>query len=678
MLTILVLAATAPEPALQPATERDREIIVTGERTARTRHETASSVAVLEAGTIDVLAAPDRLDQLLQLVPNVQLGSGGEAPTIRGQDATGVVRDLPAFLGGIRPRSTVQIDGRPATYYELAFGLTSVWDVERVEVFRSPQTTTQGRNSIGGAIFVETAEPTFDWSGRTRAIVGDFATRQASAVVSGPLASNGLAVRVAGNIRHSRTSSDITNAARGVDPNSDESELLRIKLRAEPAGIAGLRLGLTYSHGRSQAPQIEGIEEPFRERRNPSATYGIFRIVVDSLTGRVAYQPSNAFEARFSASTGHARVRRFAPTGLGEARIVSRDSMFEAVIAGRPSPAIHLTGGLNNFRGSMDQTIDVSAQQFGTGTFTDKQESFGVFGETRLDLAARLSVTAGFRYQRDRQVRQGAMTGGIAALPVDYDETFAAFLPKLAIAYDLSPDIRVGFLAQRAFNPGGMTINTSRFRVDRFAAETLWAYEVFARARLAGGKLTLAGNLFRYEMQDAQRSQAIAFVLPDGQVAFATEVANAPRAWSMGLEFDAQWRPTARLNLAMAIGLLDTRITRTLEAVDPMLGKEFQRSPHFTGTASVEWRPVEPVRLSAQLKSGTDYFSDDLETAARKIGGSTTVDVRAAASVGAATVFAYARNLFDAFHLTYRFSPASGLAAAGDPREVGLGIEARF
>jgi iron complex outermembrane receptor protein len=157
-LTLALGASVSPIP----------EIVVTGERVARSTHETSSSVAVETDRTIDEKAAPDRIEQLLQGLPNVQLGSGGEGPTIRGQDSTGAVRDLPAFLAGTRPRTTVTVDGRSATYYELAFGLNSLWDVAQVEVFRTPQTTTQGRNSIGGAIFVETLSPTFDWEGRGR------------------------------------------------------------------------------------------------------------------------------------------------------------------------------------------------------------------------------------------------------------------------------------------------------------------------------------------------------------------------------------------------------------------------------------------------------------------------------------------------------------------------------
>jgi iron complex outermembrane receptor protein len=233
MIEAVVLVAALIEQA--PA---KTEIVVTGERIPRSQHDTPSSVVVVDAASIDALSAPDRIEQLLQMIPNVQLGSGGEGPVIRGQDSTGVVRDLPAFLSGTRPRTTIRIDGRSATYYELAFGLTSVWDVRQVEVFRTPQTTTQGRNSIGGAIFVETQDPAFDWGGRARFLAGDLDTSQASVVLSGPLADDQLAIRLSGDIRRSRTASQISSSAVGIDPNRDDSEMIRIKLRAEPKALA--------------------------------------------------------------------------------------------------------------------------------------------------------------------------------------------------------------------------------------------------------------------------------------------------------------------------------------------------------------------------------------------------------------------------------------------------------
>ncbi|MBB4633803.1 outer membrane receptor protein involved in Fe transport [Sphingosinicella soli] len=317
MIDALILAISVPEWTGRSEVSDRQEIVVTGERISRSKHDTASSVAAETGEEIDNRATPDRIEQLLQAIPNVQLGSGGEGPVIRGQDSTGVVRDLPAFLAGTRPRTTITIDGRSATYYELAFGLTSVWDVGRVEVFRSPQTTTQGRNSIGGAIFVETKVPSFDWEGRVRFVAGESDTRQVSGVVSGPMIDGQLAFRLSGDLRRSQTSSQITNGAVGINPNRDDSELLRVKLLAEPKGLPDTHLDLTYSRGRSQMPQIEGIELPYRERGNPNAGYGVFAITVDSLTGRVVYEPAGGLHARATLTYGEADVRRHPRPGLG-------------------------------------------------------------------------------------------------------------------------------------------------------------------------------------------------------------------------------------------------------------------------------------------------------------------------------------------------------------------------
>lgn len=675
MIEALILASTPVE--LQPAAA---EIVVTGERIARSQRETASSVAVVDASSIESLPTPDRIEQLLETIPNVQLGSGGEGPVIRGQDSTGVVRDLSAFLSGTRPRATIRIDGRSATYYELAFGLTSVWDVRQVEVFRTPQTTTQGRNSIGGAIFVETQEPAFDWEGRVRLMAGESDTQQVSGVVSGPIVADQLAFRISGDLRRSLTRSRITSTASGIDPNRDDSELIRVKLRAEPTGLADTRFDLTYSHGRSQMPQIEGIRVPFEERRDPDAGYGIFAITVDSLTGRLAYQLSGGVEAVATVSYGAANVRRHAPPGLGESEIDSRDFSIEPVIQWSGTSGLKLTGGFNYTRATLDQSIDLTAlaSVLGAGQFSDVQNSFGLFGEIALPVAKSLTLTAGLRYQHDRQVRVGDLTGSKLTLPLDYDRTFTAWLPKISLAWDVNPNVRLGGLAQRASNPGGLNLNTNvqGGRVELFEDERLWDFEIFARARLAGGKLTISVNAFRYQILDAQRQQTIFFIPPNGPPIPSTRIDNAPRAWTKGMEVDLAWIPSNRFELHAGAGLLDTRITKTLDPQDTMLGKQFQRSPHFTGSASIRWQPVPSLILSANIRHNSSYFSDDRESITRLIKGSTTFDAQAAYTFRGIKVFGYARNLFNAFHLTYLFG--NGLATAADPREVGIGIDARI
>jgi outer membrane receptor protein involved in Fe transport len=658
------------------ADEPYREIIVTGERVGRTVFDTSSSVAVLDSDNLEALAGADRLDQVLSGIPNLQLGSGGEGPTIRGQDTTGVLRDLPAFLGGTRPRVTLQIDGRPISYNELAFGVSGLWDIERIEVFRSPQTTTQGRNSIAGAIFIETQDPRFDWRGRIRLTAGNYDTRQASAALTGPLMPDQLAFRLAGDIRRSRTTSTITSPARGIDANRDEYELLRLKLLATPTALPGLHLLGSYARTRSQSPQIEGIQRPFQARRDPTASYGIFRTRVDALTLRAEYPLTGRLTAKATGWLGHANIRRFAPPGFGEARNKASDSGAEFILNWTPSPDLSLVGGVAAQRNHLEQAIDLTSALLGTAEFDDRQRSFGTFGQVEATTDG-WTLTAGIRYQRDSQKRIGLLKFRGSQTPFSFDRSYSSVLPKASLSYAPAANLQFGLSAQRAYNPGGTTISLSTFAPDTFEAETLWAYEAFARARFAGDALQLSANVFHYDIRDAQRSVIRTLTTPGGNVTFA-EIGNSPAAWSRGAELQVLWRQGRSLSITAGLGLLHTKLTRALSRADPLLGKEFQRAPHLTGSLGLDWRPAAGLRVSGQLRHNAGYFSDDANDPLRRIDPATTVDARAEWSCGLLSVAVYSRNLFDEFHLTYLFAPSSGLATAGEPRRIGIEVTAAF
>ncbi|WP_164844087.1 TonB-dependent receptor [Croceicoccus ponticola] len=656
---------------------RDKEvIIVTGERSGLSLFETDTSVTVIGHDQIEDMPAPDRIEDLLAQVPNVTFGSGGDGPTVRGMDATGALRDLSAFLGGNRPRLTVQIDGRAISYNELAFGLTSIWDVHQVEVFRSPQTTTQGRNAIGGAIFVETRDPAFAWDGRARFILGDAHTRQLSGSLSVPVVDDALSVRFSGDMRRSRTSSQIENRVPQIDYNDDRSDLARIKLIARPGGAAGPELRLSFQHVRSQMPQIVAVSTPFRDRQDKVGNYGYFDVRVDALTARISTEAGSNFSIDASASIGDAHIVRHARKGWGEADTNATDRSGEIVVRWRPARGLRVLAGISGVMTDTHQSIDVSSAGAGLGRFDDRQRSLGLFAEVTQTLANGLELGAGLRWQEDRQDRAGTLASGLITL--DYDRTFSAFLPKVSVAWDVHDGVRLGALAQKAYNPGGTTIALPSGTPDAFAAETLWDYEVFARAQLADGGVKISANVFRYDIRNAQRRLLRDFVGPDGTTAVIAETDNAPRAWSRGAEVSIAWSMTARLALDAALGLLDTRITRTLSPSDPILGKQFQRSPHLTSSFSARWNPSESLLLNLQMRGHSPYFSDDAETAAMRVPGALTVDANVAFDIGPARLTAYARNMFNAFNLTHRYSEFSRLATAEDPRELGIGIEGRF
>lgn len=666
---LAVLAAQQPAP---PPEDAGREIVVTGERVSRSLRETPSSVVVATADDIGSAPGADRIEQILEIIPNVQLGSGGEGPSIRGQDTTGVLRDLPAFLGGTRSRVALQVDGRAVSYNELINGVAPLWDVERIEVFRSPQSTTQGRNSIAGAIFVYTNDPTYEWEGRARIGHGNLATWHGSALVSGPIVDGQLAFRLSGDARTSRNPNKVIDSVIvGANPNRDRYGIVRAKLLAEPLALPGFRLEASYVHQESRQPPAEGIVPPFRERRgSPGAA--VVDNNVHSLTAEARYDFSTALTLTTTLSSGWVDVQRFAPSGLGETQTDIRDRSIETLLDWRPDDLVKMRIGLHQLRTKLDQFIDLT-RVFGFGEFADRQSSLGMFGEVELTPAPRMTLIAGLRRQRDRQDRDGFLGNPFFPTVVDFDRSFDAWMPKLSLAYDFANGVTAGLLVQRAYNPGGVSINFDTGEQAEFGQESLWSYELFGRASLLEGRLWLTANLFRNDFKNAQRAEQRAFTIPGQGTAFWFLIYNAT-ARSSGLEASAEWRATDRLRLRGGIGLLRTRIDDDAPAI--FAGNAFARAPKFSTTASLKWRPIDRLQINADVRHHSGYFSSDLNMPAFRIDKATVVNARAAYELGPITLSVYVRNLFDNFYLTSQFSAM--FATAGDPRETGVGMDMRF
>lgn len=107
---------------------------------------------------------------------------GDFAPNVKLEPATGLQgNSIAAFIRGIgqsdasfalEPGVGVYIDD---IYYGTTFGaVMDLTDLERVEVLRGPQGTLAGKNSVGGAIRLFTAEPDADEGGFVEATYGRF------------------------------------------------------------------------------------------------------------------------------------------------------------------------------------------------------------------------------------------------------------------------------------------------------------------------------------------------------------------------------------------------------------------------------------------------------------------------------------------------------------------------
>lgn len=250
------LLASLPAQAEPGETLNLDSVMVTGEKVSRELKDTASSVSVIGSKEIDERhSGHASVSEVINGLPNVIYTDSVGAPVIRGQDTQGPNNGANVFWGGTVPRATINLDGHYLNYNELYYGGTSAWDVDSIEVFRGPQTTSQGANAIAGAIIVNTKNPTFTPEAAYQAEVGSYNTKHGSFVVSGPL-SEDFAGRLALDYSARDTYIDYKNPkfqSSGTDQDLNALDA-RAKLLWLPSSIEGLQVKYTFNHNHSNRP----------------------------------------------------------------------------------------------------------------------------------------------------------------------------------------------------------------------------------------------------------------------------------------------------------------------------------------------------------------------------------------------------------------------------------------
>lgn len=160
--------------AAEPSTTLEiAPITVTGEKINRTLEQTQSSVVVVTDKQLREKEDHSLIDVFAR-TPGVYNQSGNENWGIRGVPVSGFDDQGPATLNGA---VSVFVDGAVQPNRALTLSPMPLWDVEQVEVFLGPQSTTQGRNSLAGAVVIQTKNPTFEPSFSAQTNVGNYNER---------------------------------------------------------------------------------------------------------------------------------------------------------------------------------------------------------------------------------------------------------------------------------------------------------------------------------------------------------------------------------------------------------------------------------------------------------------------------------------------------------------------
>jgi iron complex outermembrane recepter protein len=253
------LQANAAPGADQPM---PGEIIVTAQK----RQQSAQDVPIsLMVTTGDALQENQirGLQELTEQMPNVIVNKGGSS------DAMAIRGVVSGQNGGFEQSVATFIDGQ--YYGRSKTSRSALFDVERVEILRGPQTTYFGNNTIAGALNVVTKRPGREWefSGLSsyEFNLDEFLIEGAG---GGPLA-DGIMARLA--VRYGKTGGYIQNLGTGRKDPRGEDRYARMSFRLEPTSALTIDLkaeiGKEFRYGgwgtqMTECPPPPGFAAPGR------------------------------------------------------------------------------------------------------------------------------------------------------------------------------------------------------------------------------------------------------------------------------------------------------------------------------------------------------------------------------------------------------------------------------
>ncbi|MPT47535.1 MAG: TonB-dependent receptor [Sphingobium sp.] len=316
----LLLASTS---AYAQSDAAPGEIIVTAQKREQSLQDVSAAVTAVGA---DRLATSQvaTLQDLQTIVPSVNFGSDFNQAKIfiRGVGAN-------TSTTGSSTGVAFHVDGAYVARAEAQ--LTSLFDLERVEILRGPQGTLYGRNAVGGSVNLITAKPTSDLSGYARLTYGNYNAIIAETAISGPI-TDGIRARLA--VRSENRDGFGSNPVTGRDVDDLKRRMLRAQVEFDIAPTVSLLLSGEYFRQDDSSGAIHYLAPSFP---------GVPRLASLGIGGYASHPRDLASESQVGTDT-----KTYAFTGTFKADLT--DTLSLTNIA-----------NYRDFKSSLFQDLDLSA-----------------------------------------------------------------------------------------------------------------------------------------------------------------------------------------------------------------------------------------------------------------------------------------------------------------------------
>lgn len=679
LLLFAILLTSLPVVSADSDTVSLPPMEVTGEMVSHTVQDTGNSVLVVDEETLEERPELRTVRDLLQEIPNVTVVTGtGKAPTVRGVDGTGPAENANAFFAGSRPRLNWQIDGRSATYNEVVFGDLGIWDMERIEVFRGPQSSLVGRNAIAGTVRVETHDPGKDRQSAIRVEGGNLDQRRLSLMHNEPINDN-WAVRLAADGFQRESPVDYDSYSGVDDPADIEGHAVRGKLLYEPGDSRDTRLLFTLADTEYEGPNGEIVVRPFEKQRSNFPEQPVHNPKTTSFGVEYSALLSDSLVMEFNGSVSDFDFRRKTAPGGSNAEIDNEEQALEPRIRYFGSNGSEWVAGLWFHRSRQDESIEF----LGTQRFEDQSDTRAVYTEGKLPLSDHFEITMGLRYEEEGRERDGGDPTR-SVVDINIDETYDALLPKLGVSFIPNDRQIWGILYSRGYNAGGGGVTFGAPIVNyEYKEEYVDSLELFGRQKWLGNRLQTTQNLFYSQYEDMQ----LPFDLtPNDSRDEAFVIRNADEVRTVGLELGANWLVSDRTQLFGNLAFLDTEIADYPDS--GLEGNSLLTAPSWSGQIGASWS-VERWQLNLSSHFTDGWYTDINNRPDGKTDPHAIINTSAAYQVGKdMKAYLAIRNLLDEDEPIARYpgtNPSSGLpdrdfdtAVLVQPRTLTAGLQVNF
>ena len=681
------------------------DVIVTAQKRSELLHNVPFAITNVSAKQIEDLRLW-QIKEITSLIPNLYSadpGDGRDVTSIRGIATT-----------SYDPATAVYIDG--VNQFGLDTYIPTLFDIERIEVLRGPQSTLYGRNAMAGVINIITKQPSNTISGSASFSLGNYAQNRMNLSLKAPIIKDKLffGASILYDARNGFYTNQFNNTS--YDKQHGFSGNYYVKYIADHAWSFLLNVKNRAQRNNGAFPLVMGadaaIADPFVLNQNATTT-----MIDNTLNASLSIKyTGHSFD--FSSQTAYQSNYRYYTSPI-DGDFSPYDAISVINNYGKPwnknkvwtqefrisSPTssnnpLKYTAGAYFFyqdapvkQGTRFGADANSIMMVGDSLFTlinstkSMKKGASLFGQISYAITNKLNLTAGIRNDYEDQsqsvlgeYQHDPMTKPITIRPdTSANIHFNAWSPKLAVDYHVNEHTMGYINYSQGFRTGGLSAlssDPSQPPLVGFLPEHSNNFELGLKNNLWHNSVSLNVAVFYTKVNDAQ---VPSLVLPDA----ITITKNVGKLNSKGMEFEFKAQASKSLFIQYSMGYTDASF-KSLQLSSQgssinLDGKKQLFSPDLTSFLAVQYNmQIKPGQLSAFIRGewkylGTTYF--DLANTIKQTPYS-LFNASVGLNAKQVSLQGWFRNISNQKYIAYAYD--FGAAHLGDPLNYGVTLSYRF